>query len=74
MGVGRGEVTDAASARIEQLLPSADGPCRGRERVQMIVDADGPWTSAARLVVDGEHSGVEHGVTHATESSTHPSG
>ncbi|MFI2363053.1 hypothetical protein [Promicromonospora sp. NPDC019610] len=29
----------------------------------MIMDADGPWTAAARLVVDREQTGQEHGVT-----------
>ncbi|MFD6139440.1 hypothetical protein [Promicromonospora sp. NPDC060271] len=29
----------------------------------MIMDADGLWTTAARLVVDPEHLGEEHGVT-----------
>ena len=29
----------------------------------MIIDADGPWTSAARLVADRKQSGQVHGVT-----------
>lgn len=29
----------------------------------MIIDAEGPWTTAARLVVDREQTGQEHGVT-----------
>ncbi|MDR7381711.1 hypothetical protein [Promicromonospora iranensis] len=29
----------------------------------MIIDADGPWTAVARLVVDREQRGEEHGVT-----------
>ena len=57
-------VASAAGPAVGHALYSpADGPCLGRERVQMIIDADGPWTSAARLVVDREHRGQEHGVT-----------
>ena len=41
----------------------AYGTCSSQERMKMIIDADGPWTAAARLVVDREHPGQEHGVT-----------
>jgi hypothetical protein len=29
----------------------------------MIIDADGPWTTAARLIADREHPCQEHGIS-----------
>lgn len=49
------------AAILVPLVPiTRTPPC---EAPQMILDADGLWTTAARVAVDPEHLGEDHGIT-----------